>query len=214
MLNGYTPTVVSNPQIDYRISQLTSMSDATGHIYSQEGHTFYVLNFPTDELTIAYDVTTGQWHDRTSYADGGRHRTAWIVQDGQNVFAGDYTNGRIYKLNSGIYTDNTKPIRWSFTTQAVHGDNNMLQHKMVEIKFDAGVGDATDPQVWMQYSDDDGHTWSRENWRGLGKEGEFSVRARWYALGISRSRIYRFGGTDAYQMNAVMARLEAEALGY
>lgn len=214
MLNGYTPTVVSTPQIDYRISQLSTFTDATGHIYTQEGHTFYVLTFPTDRLTLCYDVVTGQWHDRTSYADDSRYRAAWVVQDGNTVLAGDFTNGRVYKMRSDVYTDNLNPIRWRFTTQAVHGDNNMLQHKLFEVKFDGGVGDSSDPQVWMQYSDDNGHTWSRENWRGIGKQGEFSRRARWYALGISRSRLYRLGGSDAYQMNAVMARLEAEALGY
>lgn len=214
ILNGYVPTVVSTPQIDYRISQLSTFSNATGHIYTQEGHTFYMLNFPSDRLTLVYDVVTSQWHERTSYADNSRYRAAWVAQDGVDVFAGDFTNGRIYKLDSGTYTDNTSPMMWRFTTQAVHGDNNMLQHKLFEIKFDFGVGDTSDPQVWMQYSDDDGHSWSRENWRGLGKEGEFARRARWYALGISRNRTYRVGGTDAYPMNAVMARLEAEPLGY
>lgn len=214
MLNGYIPTVVSTPQIDYRISQLSTFSDATGHIYTQEGHTFYMLTFPTDALTLVYDVVTSQWHERKSYANDSRYRAAWIAQDGTTVLAGDFTNGRVYRVRSDIYTDNLNPIHWSFTTQAVHGEMVMLQHNMLEIKFDSGVGDTSDPNVWMQYSDDDGHTWSRENWRAIGKEGEFTKRARWYALGLSRSRLYRIGGTDAYQMNAVKARLEANALGY
>jgi hypothetical protein len=214
MLNGYTPAVISTPQIDYRISKLSTFADATGHIYKHEGHVFYVITFPTDELTLCYDIVTGQWHERTSYPGDGRYRAAWFAQDGEKIFAGDYGNGRIYQLDSETYTDNGQPIRWFFTTQAVHGDNNMLQHVMLEIKFDTGVGGATDPQVYLQYSDDDGNTWSNERWRGIGKIAEFKRRVRWYGLGTSRSRIYRIGGSDAVKMNAVMARLEAQALGF
>ena len=212
MLNGFTPTVVSTPQIDYRISQLSTFADAAGHLYSYEGHIIYVLTFPTDQLTLAFDVVTQMWHDRTS--GSGRYRPAWFAQDGKQVFAGDYTNGRLYKLNSATYTDNSDEIRWFFTTQAIHGEQQMLNHTMLEIAFDTGVGGATDPQVWMQYSDDDGHTWSNEKWRGLGKLGEFGRRVRWYGLGQARRRIYRIGGSDAVKMNAIAARLEAQALGY
>jgi hypothetical protein len=214
MLNGYTPAVVSTPQIDYRISRLSTFADAIGHIYKQEGHVFYVITFPTDKLTLCYDIVTGQWHERTSYPGDGRYRAAWIAQDGEKVFAGDYGNGRIYLLDSETYTDDGQPIRWFFTTQAQHGDNNMIQHGMFEIKFDSGVGGDEDPQVYLQYSDDDGNTWSKERWRGIGKIAEFKRRTRWYALGQARSRIYRIGGSDAVKMNAVMARLEAQALGF
>lgn len=211
MLNGFTPTVVSTPQIDYRISQLSTFADATGHLYSYEGHIIYVLTFPTDQVTLAFDVVTQMWHDRTS--GNGRYRPAWFAQDGKQVFAGDYTNGRLYQLDSATYTDNDSDVRWFFTTQAVHGEQKMLIHSMLEIVFDTGFGPG-DPKVWMQYSDNDGRTWSSEKWRGLGQIGEFKRRVRWYALGQARRRIYRIGGSDPVKMNAIMARLEAQALGY
>lgn len=215
MLEGYVPRVISTPGIDYRIAQFSTFSDAEGFYYVQEGHAFYVLIFPTEEACFVFDLLTQQWHRRTSYADDGRYRPAWIAQYGTDILAGDYTNGKIYKLDSGTYEDNSEPIHWFFTLQAIHADQVMLMHTLLEILIDAGVGDQDEePKLWMRYSDDGGNTWSKEKWRSMGEIGEKYRRVRWYALGRSRNRIYKIGGTDAVKRNIVKARLEAKALGY
>jgi len=221
MLTGYAPERISTPQIEYQISQVT-VENARGSYYTQEGHSFYVLTFPTEALTIVYDLTTGQWHRRKSYpyTDGAdeRYRANWIVQDDYDVFSGDYQNGKIYKLNPGHFYDNGNLIKWYVSTQDVKADQNMVSHQMLEVRIQPGVGLRTgqgdEPQMWMQYSDDGGYTWSHEKWASMGALGEYSKRLRWYNLGLSRNRMYRFGGTDPVKRHIISAHVEAEALGY
>ena len=217
-LDGYSQSTISTPQIAYMISNLSDFSDAKGFVYTQDGHTFYVLVFPTGKLTLVYDATTGNWHKRTSYANDGRWRPSWITSRGNRVFAGDYSNGKVYQLSNTTFTDNGEPIRWFFTLQNVNSDNKMVAHDKLEIEIESGVGlvsgQGSDPKLWMQYSDDGGKTWSTEKWRSMGKIGEFKRRVRFYNLGRARSRVYRIGGADPVKRCAIDASLEGRVLGY
>lgn len=213
MLSGYAQQAISTDQLEYRISQLGDYSDAEGYTYNQEGHFFYVLRFPSDNLTLVYDVNSSAWHQRTS--GNGAWRAAWVAQAGSEVFAGDLNNGKIYKLDPGTYTDNADAVRWFFTAQNVNSNRHMISHEMLELHVEAGtVTDTSDPQIWLQYSDDDGRTWSREKWKSMGKAGQFKKRIKFFNLGQSRSRIYRFGGSAAVKRNIISLRLDGADLGY
>jgi len=89
----------------------------------------------------------------------------------------------------------------------------MIEHHMLEITIDTGDGPGT-PKLWMQYSDTAGKTWSTERWESMGEIGEFGRRVRWDALGQSRNRTYRIGGTDPVPRNIVAAKLEGVVLGF
>jgi hypothetical protein len=218
MIDGYAQSTVSTRQIEYIIANLVTYADARGFVYTQEGHLFYVLIFPTDKLTLIYDTSTLQWHKRTSYANDGPWRPGWIVREGKTILAGDRTNGKIYKLDPDTYTDDGQPIRWEFTLQNVNSENKMIVHDWLELKIQSGVGlvsgQGSDPKLWMTYSDDDGASWSREKWKPMGKMGERQRRIRWPSLGRSRGRIYKFGGTDPVKKLIVNANLEGRVLGY
>jgi len=56
---GYTGKRISTHAIEYAIAQYGNISDAVAYTYQQEGHAFYVLNFPTANATWVYDVATG-----------------------------------------------------------------------------------------------------------------------------------------------------------
>jgi hypothetical protein len=97
--NGYTPQRVSNHAIENVIRQYAlagvDVSDAVGHTYVENGHSFYVLSFPSvrrnlvnqfwdaglswdsgalwDQsgpvvgATLVYDATTNMWHERGAW---------------------------------------------------------------------------------------------------------------------------------------------------
>jgi hypothetical protein len=217
-IDGYSQQIVSTRQIEYNISQFSTFSDARGFIYVQEGHTFYVLIFPAERVVYVYDMSTDQWHKRNSGSSEGPWRANWIVQDAGLILAGDYINGKIYKLDTSVFTDNSLPVKWTTTVQNINADRNMISHIMLEIHFEGGTGlvsgQGNDPIIWMQYSDDDGKTWSREKWGKIGKLGDYAKRVRFYNLGRSRSRIYRISGTDPTKIIIISVRLEGVILGY
>lgn len=209
MLDGFVPRTISTPGIDYRLVRLEDPENMRGFFYSQDGHSFYILIHP--EICLAYDITTAQWHRRWS-GIGKRYIAGWIAQYGKLVLAGDYTNGKIYRLSSDVYQDNGEETSWLATLGVVENEGKKLAHDMLEIEVDSGSGPG-EPKIWMQYSDDDGNTLSHEKWRSLGKVGEFRKRVRWNALGTSRKRIYRIGGSSNSKRNIISARLEARSFG-
>lgn len=214
---GYTPRVVSTRQIEYQISRYSTISDAIGYVYTQEGHVFYVLTFPTANATWVYDITTGFWHERRSYQEGsytdGRHRSNCYAFFDNKPIVGDYVNGKLYELDLDTYTDDGNTIKSIRAAQTIHNDRKFIFFHSLEIEFEAGVGLATgqgsDPQAILDWSDDGGHTWSNEHWRSMGKIGEYTKRAIWRRLGRSRNRIFRVTITDPVKRVIIGAHLEA-----
>ena len=62
--SNYLPQRVSNHYVERQIQSYSTVSDATAYAYQEQGHTFYVLNFPTAGATWVWDVLTGVWHER------------------------------------------------------------------------------------------------------------------------------------------------------
>ena len=211
---GYETQVISTPQIDYQIQKYSTKSDAIGYTYTQEGHSFYVITFPTGNKTWCYDVTTGFWHTRSSGTAGKRHLSDWHQKFNEKNIVGGHSDGIVYELDLETYTDNGAVLKSVRTAQVVQSNRKMVFHNRLELDFEAGVGLATgqgnDPQVMLDWSDDGGHTWSNEHWLSIGKIGEYKTRAVIRRLGRSRNRIYRVSITDPVKRVLMGAHLEAE----
>ena len=66
------------------------------------------------------------------------------------------------------------------------------------------------PQVMLRWSDDGGHTWSREHWASLGAQGQYGKRVFWRRLGMTqklRDRVYEVSGTDPTKIIILGAEL-------
>ena len=210
-IDAYTPKYISTRQIDYQISKLGAISDAIGFAYVQEGHTFYVLTFPTGDKTFCYDIATGLWHELTSYVLNdvrqGRWRANCYAFFNNKHIVGDFENGKIYELDFDTYTDNGEPLRSVATTQDLNKDRKRVFFHSLELEFEAGVGliAGDDPQAMLRWSDNGGHTWSNEHWAGIGKIGEYKDRAIWNRLGQSRNRVFEVAITDAVKRRILAA---------
>lgn len=110
---GYQAQRISTHAIEYALAGYSTVSDAIGFAYQQEGHQFYVLTFPTADKTWCFDLTTQQWHER-AWLDGNgiehRHRAcAAAYAYGVNVVQ-DWETGALYRLDLDAYTDAGAPI--------------------------------------------------------------------------------------------------------
>lgn len=208
-VSGSSVQKVSTPAIDYRISHLSSLSDAISYSYVDEGHLFYVITFPTDDLTLVYDVTTKQWFDWSTHIENvlyeqHRHLSNEYVFFGGKHLVSHYTEPKIYELSSRFYDDAGVPIISVRTAQPIFDENENDNVKIFKLMIDAetGVGDgSTDssgsPTAWLSWSNDGGRTWSSEYSSSLGKQGEFRTRLLWRRLGSPRNRIFRLRISDA-----------------
>jgi len=220
--NGYTGTRISTHAVEWQIQQYSSLSDAIGYTYQQDGHPFYVLIFPSANTTWVYDVATNAWHERagwdTTLGALTRHRSNCQMSFNGETVVGDYTNGNIYAFDMDVYADNGVTQKWIRSWRALPtGQNNLKRtaHHTLQLDCEAGVGLVTgqgsDPQVSLRWSDDGGHTWSNYHHVSMGKIGETFRRAIWRRLGMSlklRDRVYEVSGSDPVKISIMGAELD------
>jgi hypothetical protein len=68
---GYQPVRISTHAVESAWSTYSTIYDAEAFVYSEGGHEFWVITFPTGNATWVYDATASQqmgspqWHERT-----------------------------------------------------------------------------------------------------------------------------------------------------
>jgi hypothetical protein len=219
--NGYAGIRVSTHAVEYAIAQYGNISDAVAYTYQQEGHSFYVLTFPTGDATWVYDVSTQAWHERagwnTTLGEFTRHRSNCQCNFGGNTVVGDYENGNIYTLDLNVYADNGGIQKWLRSWRALPTGTNTLrrtaQHSL-QLDCESGTGlntgQGSDPELMLRWSDDGGHTWSNEHLSKMGKIGQYYRRVFWRRLGMTlklRDRVYEVSQTDPVKAVIVGAEL-------
>ena len=142
--NGYQGQRISTHSVEWQIQQYGSMTDAIGFTYQQDGHSFYVLVFPTAAKTWVYDASTGAWHERAGWDNQWtRYRAqAQVFYNNENL-VGDYENGNLYALDLNNYAYNGEVQRWLRSWRALPTGQNTLrrtaQHSL-QLDCETGVG--------------------------------------------------------------------------
>ena len=217
---GYNGQRISTHAVEWQIQQYTDISDATAYTYQQDGHSFYVLNFPSADITWVYDVATLSWHQRAGWLNNRytRHRGDCQMAYNAEIVVGDYLAGAIYAYDPEVYTEAGTVQKWLRSWRALPtGANNLSRttHHALQLDCQSGVGldgeqQGTDPQVMLRWSDDGGHTWSNEHWKSMGRIGETGTRVIWRRLGMTlklRDRVYEISGTDPVKIAIMGAEL-------
>jgi len=143
--NGYTGVRASNHSIEWQIQQYGDISNAIAYTYQQDGHSFYVLTFPTVQKTWVYDVSTQSWHERAGWSNGNfvRYRPNCQVAFNSEIILGDYENGNLYAYDLDVYADNNAPQKWLRSWRPIpSGQNNLrrtAQHSL-QLDCETGVG--------------------------------------------------------------------------
>jgi hypothetical protein len=212
---------ISNHGVEHAISQYSVVDDAIGYAYEEEGHVFYMLTFPTADVTWCYDMTTSQWHKRLSWdpiaAVYHRHRSNCYMDFGDVRIVGDYQNGQFYQMSRQFYSDAGLPLRALRRTPHVWQKTNRgrVFFSQLQIEFTPGVGlqtgQGSNPQCMLRWSSDGGFTWSTEQWSGIGAAGETRNRAIWYLLGEDRDRVWEASITDPVPRDIIGATCFLEA---
>jgi hypothetical protein len=217
--NGYTGQRISTHAVEWYIQSYGDISDAVAYTYQQDGHSFYVLTFPSANKTWVYDVSTQAWHERASGNENQyRHRSNCQMTFNNEIIVGDFELGKIYAFDSDVYADNGAIQKWLRSWRALPpGQNNLTRtsHHSLQLDCESGVGldgnvQGSDPQVMLRWSDDAGHNWSSEHWTSLGGIGNYSNRVLWRRLGMTiklRDRVYEVSGTDPVKIAIMGAEL-------
>lgn len=179
------------------------LTDARAYTFRMDGHTYYVLIFPTTRKTWLYDTSTQGWSEFLEWENGAwdRHRSNCALYTFGRQLIGDFSNGKLYELNPNVYYNDTRVQRALRATAHISSDQSMFSVGSIEVVCEQGVGltmgQGSDPQVMLRCSKDGGNTWLPEMVRPLGKTGEFRDRARFARpSGNTRSLVVEVSITD------------------
>jgi len=142
---GYSGERVSTHAVEWQIQQYNTLADAVAYTYQQDGHSFYVLNFPTANTTWVYDVATKLWHERAGWENNlfTRHRGNCQMNFNNEIVIGDYVSGFIFAYDPTVYTEAGTTQKWLRSWRALPtGENNLkrtTQHSL-QLDCETGVG--------------------------------------------------------------------------
>lgn len=195
---GYSPARVSNHAVEFAIGSYSRIDDAVAYTYTQEGHSFYVISFPSARATWCYDASTNLWHERAYRLPNGqldRHRSNCQMNFAGLTLVGDWENGNVYVLDMDTYTDNGAAIERIRICPHIAADANYVFHRSLELLMQTGVGlssgQGSSPQAMLSWSNDGGFSYGTEIWASIGKIGERRSRVKWRRLGKARDRVYK-----------------------
>lgn len=213
---AYTAQEVSTPPQEQAWRRYPRLGDAIAFAYTEGGHDFYVLTFPSGNATWVLDLSTRMWHERAFLDPTGtlsRHLAQYhCVAFGAHL-VGDYRTGMLYRLSDEAYTDDGREIvrlrRFPHTRSQ---RERVFQHTLeVHVEQGETVSDPVSPRhLQLRWSNDGGHTFGDEHWRELGPVGAYRQRARWHKLGQARDRVYELRSTAAGPVRWLAAYLDGE----
>lgn len=208
------PQRISTFAVEQAIQKYSVTSDAIAYSYSQSGHEFYVLTFPTEDATWCYDLASGFWHRRVwrdSFNVYHRHRSNCAALFGQDTVVGDYENGKLYRLSLEEFTDDGEPLPCVRVSRHFTSDLKRQFFSDMQIQFQPGVGlqsgQGEDPVCYLSMSRDGGFTFGNYQEIKLGKVGQYTRRALKRRLGYARDAVFKILVTDPVYRVVVSANM-------
>lgn len=214
-----SPQRISTFAVEYAIQNYAVSNDAIAYTYTQAGHEFYMLTFPTQDVTWCYDLATNLWHKR-AWRDPGtaiwhRHRSNCAASFNGDVVVGDYANGKLYTFSLTDYTDAGDPLPCLRRCRHLTTNLNRQFFSDLQIQFQPGVGlvsgQGSDPECILRWSNDGGFTWSNDHRLKIGKTGKYKHRAMKRRLGSARDRVFEIEVTDPVFRAVISANLNASS---
>lgn len=197
---GYVPARISHFGVEKAIESYSIIDDAFAFIYTQDGHKFYVLTFPSEKKTWVYDITTQLWHERSSRNPVSFQNEAWLANchasfNGQEL-VGDANTGNIYQLDLTAKTENGNPIVSEVVSILQFYNYDRVAFNRLSLWMNTGVGidgdqQGSNPVAQLAISTDGGRTYSNEIPQLIGEIGAYETEIMWNQLGWGRSIVFK-----------------------
>lgn len=186
MFDGLTGSETSNEFVRRILAnEGSSLASAKSWVCGHKGHTLYVTNLTS--RTIVYDCSEKVWVDWSSNSAGSHVALPFnFATEGASnkILVLHNTDGKIYRLNPDIHTDDAGNILVTLITDRIDFNSNKYKEQL-------GLSLICDQQssgtVTVDWSDDDYTTWRNSRTLDL-----TAGRAYTKAGGVFRRRAYRF----------------------
>jgi hypothetical protein len=218
--SNYTVDEISTPAIVAEFKTYTNITDAIGYCFQQQDHAFYVLTFPSANKTWAYELKTKQWHELAwTDADGDLNRfraNCAIFAFGKNLI-GDWENGKLYSLESDIFTDDGNPVVRIRTFPHLINDGKRVVYTQFIVDMSVGGTDPSDlnnsPLLSLRWSDDRGRTYGNSVIQSIGAGGDYLKQISYWRLGMARDRVFEISWSSPVKtaLNGAFVEMQSAA---
>lgn len=206
---------ISTDGIDFQLSDLKKPENCYGYMFRQDGHDFYIITWPTDNLTYAYDFNTDKFYTLcdqemnafipkriaffnneyyfVSIIDGNLYK---LSTDFDNF---DYGNGRVFEMPR---------VRVCRTVLAPDGEMSQSQFvagyagfTVEQGQFTYVSGDTDNiPRIDMRVSKDGGVSFGSDVSVIMNPQGIRQNRCMWWGLGMANDLVHqvRFWGFQRF----------------
>lgn len=162
MIDGFQAKQIGANAIERLLDLETDTSAITSIVARTKGHYLYILNLPTANRTVVYDMEEKTWTEWSSWNGTSHNMFSFSAEcddnSGSSLLLHNST-GVIYKLDPTIHKDGPDTIRYQVNTPRFDvGTYNRKQLKRLAIVGDI-TSAATQP-INIRWSDDDQQTYS------------------------------------------------------
>ena len=219
LARGFNIDVVSTPAFSNEVKSYPITSDAIAYTYQEDTHDFYVLTFPTADVTWVYDGQTGLLHKRLSYDPYAqqfhRHRSnCYMNFQGMRV-VGDYQCGALHWMTRTAYTDAGWPLLAKRRSPHIwdKGPRGRMFMSSLQLDFVVGSGNVSglgkNPQAGISISRDGGKTFNNRSYAPMGAQAQNRTRTFWRRLAFARDSVIDLEVIDPVNRDLVGATLRA-----
>lgn len=216
--NGFAFQRISTHAVETAWQKYAKISDAIAFAYQENGHSFWVITFPSAQVTWAYDVASGKWHKRGFWnAQLGVFQAALPICHTFNFgkhLVGDRSSGKTYVMSSPVQasggwnfvTDNGATIRRVRTAPHLNSEHQWMRYSALEIYLETGDGpepplrdgngQPRGPQLMLECSRDGGRTFGNIRTEDCGQAGQYKKRAVFRRLGRARDMVFKVSMSD------------------
>ena len=210
---------ISTNAIDNAIQEFTKEEIAESYImtFSKQGQFYAIFTFESETIpskTFVFNGTASGlsgssiWFELQTGMTDNSWRVNAITKAYGKLLCGDSVDGRIGFIDDTVFTEYGDNIKRQATTKPFSQNGTSIFAGELEATLEAGVGLTTgqgsDPKIMMDFSDDQGKTFSSTFTRDIGKIGEYGHETIWRRQGrFPNARSIRFTVTDPVNANLI-----------
>ena len=219
MTGNTTAKRVSTPEIEREISKMPTVKDATAQMWQDNQHIFYVITFPSADISYCYDLSEDSWSNRCSL-DSTNAQREWRYN-----FATMNVDGKIWQAFDGGVAEQTdrnwtehdgNPILRLRRGGIIHADYQHFYVDSLEVMTNNGQSEFLPDRpvkVMMRFSAD-GVSWSDSEVVEIGSVGEYDYDCIFYDFGMAKIFNIELSSTDNWPFALYGLKLQADVCQY
>ena len=211
---------ISDDCLSNAIEQMPVVNDALGYTVTLQGQDFYVITFPSANVTYMINEALGVngWSQLSSGNNNDAYSATCSVHAYNNTYVA--SGGKWLTLERDVYTQDTDTILRKRTTKAfsakdfnLNSDSMLMSRLQLDVEQGVGLitGQGEVPRMMVEVSIDGGRSFPHVLWMELGRQGEHTLRTEVDHMMHGNSFVFRFTMSDPVPLTIKGAYLKVKA---